>query len=123
MNVTGFTLSVPVSDLERSIAFYRRVLDLPEPELRIGENIVEFNLGRLWLQLAVHDASVPFGAHGAVFGVADVRAQVERLRADNVTVTDPMAYEDVVTWAEVTDPDGNVFTLVTEHPGAPGQQP
>lgn len=116
MNVLGFTLAVPVSDLQRSVAFYQNVLELGAPELAPAPGIVEFDLGRCWLQLSQDEAGVPYGPHGAVFGVADARGLAERLRAEGVVVGPVGTFEDTVTFVEITDPDGNVFTLVTEYP-------
>jgi lactoylglutathione lyase len=84
---------VHVADLERSVAFYRDVLGLEErTRLRLGhERLVFFAAGAGFLELIADDTTSPRAAgvvdHVAL-RVADLDAQVARLRAAEVRLLD-----------------------------------
>ncbi len=113
-----------VSDLERSIPFYRDVLGLPFDY--VYEDVwAEFNVepisialcGPPWSQAP--QAGYQGGATVA-FAVPDIHAAVEELRSRGVQVlVDPQ--ESPVCWtATIADPDGNRINLHQRKNGTAG---
>jgi lactoylglutathione lyase len=94
-----------VSDMERSLAFYRDLLGLP---LEGGGDWQEARLGetRFALHLAHEEVGeLSAGTIHVDFEVADIDAAAERLRAAGVEVKETMRDQ----WGaavEITDPDG-----------------
>ncbi len=102
-------VSVPTRDLERSLAFYRDVLGLPESEYAEGEvEAPNVTLG-FWRPEVDGEPFAPNTA-GVALRVADVQAAVEEDRAAGAEV---IGIEDtgVCHMGFVKDPDGNVVIL------------
>jgi catechol 2,3-dioxygenase-like lactoylglutathione lyase family enzyme len=106
-------VSVPVTDLERSTAFYRDTLGLEQtgegawPEFRLGEN------GFLYLLDPTNIGQEFQGPHTSAIAlrvpdVAEARAELE---AKEVTFLGETFDTGVCHMAQFTDPDGNVFML------------
>jgi catechol 2,3-dioxygenase-like lactoylglutathione lyase family enzyme len=107
-------ISVPVSDLERSTAWYRDTLGLPQtgeggfPEFKLGDNVF------LYL---IDPRSVGAGefrnAHGSPIAlrVADVAETRKELEARGIEFVDPTHDSGVCHMAPFADPDGNRFML------------
>ncbi len=106
-------ISVPVTDLERSTAFYRDTLGLEQtgegawPEFRLGENAFLYlldptNLGQEFR--GPHTSATAL----RVADVAEARAELE---AKGVTFLGETFDSGVCHMAPFTDPDGNVFML------------
>ncbi len=111
-------MSIPVADQERALRFYVETLgftvvaDAPFDGLR-------------WLQLAPQGggASISLvtwfpgmpagGVQGLVLTTADVHGDVAALRARGLELADPVE-EFFGTHTELTDPDGNGWTLLQE---------
>lgn len=111
MNPLSFVLGLSVTDLDRSIAWYRQVFGLGDVDIQPVEGIVEFQYGPIWLQL-VHADSTPAGAKAvANFQVADVGAERDRLAHLGVEVGPLMHVPEAVDYIEFDDPDGNAFVL------------
>ncbi len=106
-----------VSDLERSVAFYRDVLGLSLASFHPEFSWAEFAAAPTTLALFAPaqfrpQAPAPRAGGAAVFlAVADVPAAVDELRRQGVPVlVEP--FETPVCWnAAVADPDGNVVGL------------
>ncbi len=113
MEVVSVTVGVPVTDLAAAVAWYRRVLELPEPDLEPADGVVEFRVGRVWLQLG-QEASPRGGGVVVRLGVPDVDAQWARLRALGVDVGPVEHVPGAVDYVDFTDPDGNRLSLYTE---------
>lgn len=115
------TVGLPVSDLARAVAWYQRVLELGAPEVEIGDDLVEFQVGPVWLQLG-QGATARSGAEVVVrLGVADAAAEHARLGRLGVDAGPLEHVEGVVDHFVVRDPDGNhlgVYALA-EEPSAP----
>ena len=130
MNQVGYVILF-VSDLERSLAFYRDVIGLPF-KLE-GDGYVEFatqgtrfglyDRNRLD-ELTGHDGEAPGRPGGeVVFLVEDVDAEAERLRAAGVTVLrGPLDRPWGHRTLHLEDPDGFVVELATEIPRQPAQR-
>ncbi|WP_345761754.1 VOC family protein [Diaminobutyricibacter sp. McL0608] len=117
------TVTIPVADQERSLAFYRDVLGF---EVR-ADNVFG---GARWLSVAPAGSSVDFTLHlpfpgqagpgwqqGIVLHTDDIAGVVATLRAAQVEVSEPEA-QGWGTQAQFTDPDGNGFVLLQQGAGA-----
>jgi catechol 2,3-dioxygenase-like lactoylglutathione lyase family enzyme len=114
MMVQSVTVSLPVADLERSVAWYRRALQLENPDLEPAEGVVEFRVGAVWLQLA-QGAGVTAGNGVTVrFGVPDVAAERARLRGQGIEVGELEQVENVLEYFDFLDPDGNRLSFYAE---------
>jgi len=106
-------VSVPVTDLERSTAFFRDTLGLEQvghggwPEFQLGENVSLYlldptNIGQEFL-----------GPHTAPIAlrVPDVEEARKALEAKGVAFAGETFDTGVCHMAHFTDPDGNVLML------------
>ena len=103
-------VDIPSRDVERSIAFYRDVLELPQN----AREPTEFEAGNVTLAIwKPEDQGVEFpksAAHGIALRVADVaaaRAELESKGVDFIGDRD----SGVCNMAFFTDPDGNSLIL------------
>jgi len=111
-------VNVFVSDLERSIAFYRDVLGLAVQHANPAHGYASFDAGPIRLGLArvapeTGDPASRVGRHtGIGFGVPDLEQAYQRLRGQGVHFTAPPERQP---WggfmALFQDPDRNVFYL------------
>ena len=110
-----------VSDLERSIRFYRDAVGLPV--LSEARDQVEFDAGGV--RFTVHQAHTDAPPHqpptraGSVrlgFHVDDLDATHERLLAAGVRVTQPPEERFGIRMGLYEDPDGYHFTLAADVP-------
>jgi len=108
-----------VSDMDRSVAFYRDVLGLPirceSPEW------TEFETPGSTLALHLADGPATAAQNGAPagqcqlgFSVADIDAFHQQVIGKGVTCLQPPEEEDFGTLAEYADPDGLPFSVVAE---------
>jgi catechol 2,3-dioxygenase-like lactoylglutathione lyase family enzyme len=106
-------VSVPVTDLERSTAFYRDTLGLEQtgegawPEFRLGENAF------LYLMDPTNIGQEFRGPHTApvALRVPDVAEARSELEARGLTFFGETFDTGVCHMAHFADPDGNVFML------------
>jgi catechol 2,3-dioxygenase-like lactoylglutathione lyase family enzyme len=106
-------VSVPVTDLERSTAWYRDTLGLPQtgdgqwPEFRLGENAF------LYLLDPTNIGQEFRGPHTAAIAlrVADVAEAKRALEAKGVAFEGDVFDTGVCHMAQFTDPDGNALML------------
>jgi catechol 2,3-dioxygenase-like lactoylglutathione lyase family enzyme len=105
--------AVPVTDMERSVSFYRDTLGLPQtseggfPEFKLGDN------GFLYL-LSLEAVGGAFrGPHDAGFAlrVADVHDARQELEAKGVEFRGEVLDTGVCHMAFFGDPDGNQLVL------------
>jgi predicted enzyme related to lactoylglutathione lyase len=108
-------VNVFVTELERSIEFYRDKLGLDLAHAAPEHGYASFRAGAVQLGLAVAgaDQQALVGRHtGVGFAVADLTAEYARLSASGVAFTLPPTKQP---WggflALAVDPDGNVFYL------------
>jgi catechol 2,3-dioxygenase-like lactoylglutathione lyase family enzyme len=106
-------ISVPVTDMERSIEWYSRTLGLPEvghggfPEFEVGDNVFLYLLDMTKIEQEFrgpHTASVAL----RVADVADARKELE---LKGVVFRGETFDTGVCHMAHFADPDGNVFML------------
>jgi predicted enzyme related to lactoylglutathione lyase len=110
---------VPVTDLDRAVEFYERVLGLPLLFRYPGNAF--FDAGGVRIYLAQPTEPGYDGAATIYFRVADVTGTLERLEARGATVRErpEITHRDAEydLWlAFVTDPDGNNIGLMREAP-------
>ena len=105
--------AVPVTDMERSITFYRDTLGLPQtseggfPEFRLGDNgfLYLLNLEAIGAKFRTpHDA-------GFAMRVADVAEARKELEAKGVEFNGEILDSGVCHMAFFGDPDGNQLVL------------
>jgi predicted enzyme related to lactoylglutathione lyase len=110
---------VPVTDLDRAVAFYEGVLDLPLLFRFPGNAFFEADGVRLYLATPTEPGFD--GVATVYFRVADVTATLELLESRGATVRERpeivFGTADYDLWlAFVTDPDGNNVGLMREAP-------
>ncbi|MCE3554789.1 VOC family protein [Pseudonocardia sp. RS11V-5] len=115
MNVSSVAVGLPVGDLDRAIEWYRRVLELDEPDLEPADGVVEFRVGPAWLQLG-RDSTAGSGAEVVLrFGVDDAARERSRLTGLGVVVGPLEHVPGAVDYFDFADPDGNVLSMYSEH--------
>lgn len=112
MRVTSATVGFPVTDLEASRSFYSQVFGLGEPDRETVEDVLEWDLGPVWLQIFPAD---PRGASQLAvrFGVDDVVAEHQRLVDAGLAVEDIVRVEGTLEFFDFRDPDGHLITVYT----------
>jgi len=106
-------VSVPVTDLERSTAFYRDTLGLEQigegawPEFQLGENV------SLYLVDPTNIGQEFRGPHSSPIAlrVADVEEARTSLEAKGIVFEGDTFDTSVCHMAHFSDPNGNVFML------------
>jgi catechol 2,3-dioxygenase-like lactoylglutathione lyase family enzyme len=117
-------VSVPVTDLERSTAWYRETLGLEQtgegawPEFRLGENAFLYLMDPTNIGREFH------GPHTAPIAlrVADVEAARAELAERGVAFHGETFDTGVCHMAHFTDPDGNVLMLHRRYSAEEGAQ-
>ncbi len=107
-------VSVPVTDWAKAKAFYHETLGLPilvDIEevgwCEFGEN------GKTTFAISLWRDATPPPRGGAipVFAVDDCLKAVQELRGRDVKVDDAVTYPGMVIYADVHDPEGNLFQV------------
>jgi predicted enzyme related to lactoylglutathione lyase len=114
MEVLNVAVGLPVSDLQRSVPWYRRAFELGEPDLEPVAGVVEFQFGPIWLQLLEGDTTRSGAEVVPSFGVAKAATERERLVALGLEVGPLEHVEGAVDYFEFADPDGNVLSVHSE---------
>jgi predicted enzyme related to lactoylglutathione lyase len=116
VNRVAFTM-YPVTDLQRSVAFYRDVLGLTQAGLN-GERWVEFDIGGSTFGLGdFEQVGTPGSAQSLAIEVADMDAVRKQLAGSGVETSEP--YETPVCYISVLrDPDGNQVWLHQAKPAS-----
>jgi catechol 2,3-dioxygenase-like lactoylglutathione lyase family enzyme len=107
-------ISVPVSDLESSTAWYRDTLGLPQtgeggfPEFKLGDNVFLYLIDPK--SIGGGEFTTPHGAPIAL-RVADVAETRAELEGRGIEFIDDTYDTSVCLMAPFADPDGNRFML------------
>ena len=107
-------ISVPVSDLERSTAWYRDTLGLPQtgdggfPEFKLGDNVFLYLIDPK--SIGADEFRHPHGSPIAL-RVADVAETRKELESRGIEFVDDTYDTGVCHMAPFADPDGNRFML------------
>jgi len=116
------TLQMPVSDLDRSIAFYERTLGFKVTERRDDLKFAHLSTNVPGLDLGLNEVEEsPIGTSGIVlnFGVKDVAEGRRALESRGVMFLGPTrVIPGKVALAELKDPDGHRLRLAGPPPPA-----
>ena len=108
-----------VSDMQRSIAFYRDTLGMDFPIWDDSPNFQEFDSPPVAMALRRDPRGA--GQNAAIaLAVEDVAAAVEELRAKGVTIIAGPTEHNVCYGALIQDPDGNLLLLHQRKDGSAG---
>jgi len=116
-------IHISVSDVERSVSFYRDVLGIPHLFTVPGQPMAFFASGDVRLYLGVPESEEFRSRCVLYFRVDDLDAEVDRVTGLGVTFRDRphLVHRDGSTelWmAGCTDPDGHHIILMQERPAA-----
>ena len=95
---------IQVSNLEKSKEWYTRLFG-KGPDLEPFPGNVEFKIGGAWVQIV--SGKVKPSSWTILFEVRDLHRERERLRANNIEATEIETSPGVISWFDLTDPDGN----------------
>jgi predicted enzyme related to lactoylglutathione lyase len=112
-----------VSDMNRSVPFYRDVLGL-QLIRQDGSSWAQFDAGgrRFALHGAAEGQQVTPGGATAVFTVGDLDAAKTVLAARGVAVEHDGDVEGFARFCSIKDPDGNVVELIEYDRGTTGER-
>jgi predicted enzyme related to lactoylglutathione lyase len=109
---------ISVTDVDRSVAFYRDVLGIPHLFTVPGQPMAFFQAGDVRLYLGVPESAEYTSRCVLYFRVDDIDAEVQRLRGHALTIEDPhVAHREGPSelWlADLTDPDGHHIILMED---------
>jgi catechol 2,3-dioxygenase-like lactoylglutathione lyase family enzyme len=115
-------IHVSVTDLDRSVAFYRDVLGIPLLFVVPGQPMAFFASGDVRLYLGVPESPTFTSRCVLYFRVDDIEAERARLTALDVAVErSHVVHRDAGTelWmAALRDPDGHLLLLMEERSGS-----
>jgi catechol 2,3-dioxygenase-like lactoylglutathione lyase family enzyme len=118
VDFVGYT----VTDIDRSVAFYRDKLNLKPGDH--GDGWAEFDLNNVTLSIFVSSqeetTSPPRGGGAVALAVPDVDAAVAELRAKDVPIVMDKMASPVCDTAVIADPDGNRIYLHRRYDGTAG---
>lgn len=112
MKIKSVAAGIPVSNLEKSVKWYREIF-LPEEEINVSDEMpmVEYKIGQIWIQL--FEGNVKKCDNTLSFEVENLQEECKRLK--KMSVIDNEEIEDIpglVKYLEFKDPDGNKLYLV-----------
>ena len=108
MNVLGIDFTYfAVSDMQRSLTFYRDVLGIPMACLVHDGTWAEFEINPGTLVLGQGHSFVAPGGGTVALAVEDAKATVQELEQARIQIHAPLGESAVCFWAIVADPDGN----------------
>lgn len=108
MKVLGIDFTYfAVSDMQRSLAFYRDVLGIPLACLVHDGTWAEFEINPGTLVLGQGHSFVSPGGGSVALAVEDAKTTIEELEQSGVQALLPLGESGVCFWTIVADPDGN----------------
>lgn len=108
MNILGIDFTFfAVSDMQKSITFYRDVLGLPLAGLAHEGKWAEFEINPGTLALGQGFGSTQPGGGTVALAVEDAKAAVEELEQAGIKLHSALGESPVCYWAIIEDPDGN----------------
>jgi catechol 2,3-dioxygenase-like lactoylglutathione lyase family enzyme len=113
---------IAVSDIEKSKDWYTRLFG-KGPDLEPFPGNVEFKVGGAWVQ--IHRGKVKPSTWSLQIGVEDLARERERLLEARVPAPEIQTSPKVISWFDLTDPDGNplrLFQVLTSDPKVTGDR-
>ena len=108
MNVLGIDFTFfAVSDMQKSLTFYRDVLGIPLACLVHEGTWAEFEINPGTLVLGQGYDFIHRGGGAVALAVEDAKATVEELEQARIHIHSPLGESAVCFWAIIEDPDGN----------------
>lgn len=95
---------ITVSDLARSREWYSKLFG-KGPDLEPFPGNVEFKIGGAWVQIS--EGRVNPSSWSLQVEVKDLSLERERLRMDGITASEIGKVPGVISWFDLSDPDGN----------------
>ncbi|UMP06750.1 VOC family protein [Amycolatopsis sp. EV170708-02-1] len=120
--VYGLTISIHVSDLPNALSYYSALLDRAPDNFARGDRPEWEICEGAWFQL-VGGCDVVVLASRVRFEVADVAAEIARLRSIGIEVTEPTTLPGVAIFTDFEDPWGNPLGIYHDFVGAEAQSP
>ena len=111
---------ITVRDLAKSREWYSRLFG-KDPDLEPFPGNVEFKLGGTWVQIS--KGKVLPSSWSLQLEVRDLSRERERLRDGGIAATEIQTVPDVISFFDVSDPDGNRmrwFQVLTADPKVTG---
>ena len=112
---------IPVSDLARSKAWYSKLFG-KAPDLEPFPGNIEFKLGNAWVQIS--RGAVKPSNWNLHIEVQDLAREHRRLQDHGIVPSQIGMTAGVITWFDVSDPDGNGmrwFEVLTKDPKVTGK--
>jgi predicted enzyme related to lactoylglutathione lyase len=113
---------ITVSDLSRSREWYSRLFG-KDPDLEPFPGNVEFKVGGAWVQIM--SGKVQPSSWSLQLEVRDLFRERERLRNGGIVATGIKTVPNVISYFDVSDPDGNAmrwFQVLTSDPKVTGSR-
>lgn len=114
MDVVSVTVGLSVSDLAGAVEWYRKALQLPDPELAPVDGVVEFRSGQSGYSWA--KGSTTRSGAGVVIrlGVDDTSKQRERVESAGIVVGPLEDVPGVIEYLDFADPGWHMLSFYRE---------
>ena len=100
-----------VSDIEKSLSWYKKWLG--EPDVVPMEGVAEYELNKdVWLQLS-YEGTEKIEKSSIIIGIEDIKSCKQRLGDNGIETGEIQEYEVVLVF-DIYDPDGNRISFVQE---------
>lgn len=118
--VRGLTIAVQVGNTAQALSFYSVVLGR-DPDYVAHDDFHEWEIcERAWLQVSSGHESPKAASSRLRFEVADIAAEIERLRRLGLEVAEATTLAQVAVFTDFTDPWGNRLGLYQDIAGPDG---
>jgi predicted enzyme related to lactoylglutathione lyase len=120
IDVRETIVEIAVSDLSKSRKWYSQLFG-KAPDLEPFPGNVEFKVGRAWVQIV--SGKVKPSSWSLQLEVRDLSRERERLRKGEIAATEIKTVPNVISYFDVSDPDGNAmrwFQVLTSDPKVTG---
>lgn len=122
IDVRETIVAIAVNDIDSSREWYNRLFG-KEPDLEPFPGNVEYKIGGAWVQIEKDE--VKPSSWNLQLEVRDLSRERERLRSSGIEATEIKTVPDVISFFDLTDPDGNAmrwFQVLTTDPRVTGER-
>ena len=100
-----------VSDIEKSLSWYKKWLG--EPDVVPMEGVAEYELNKdVWLQLS-YEGTEKIEKSSIIIGIEDIKSCKQKLEDNGIETGEIQDYEVVLVF-DIHDPDGNRISFAQE---------